>query len=91
MPEEPPTHYANIVTVSVDPDVVYIELRRFIRSHLEMYRVSKQDEQSAVLSEETVYQHPPVAHVVLTYTAAKNLLANLMEMLPKMEAARKGS
>ena len=89
MAEEPPTHYANSVTTSVDPDVVYIELRRFIRSHLEMYRASKGDE-PAPLADETVYQEPPVARIVLTYTAAKNLLANLTDLLPKMEAARKG-
>ena len=87
---EPPTYYANIVTVSVDPDVAYIEIRRFIRTHAEMHRAGKSGAPDAI-TDETVYAEAPIARFVLTFTAAKALLSQLNEMIPKMEVARRGN
>lgn len=87
---EPPTYYANVVTVSVDPDVVYIELRRFIRPHIDIYHAGKSPTPD-VVTEEAMYAQAPLARVVLTYTAGKALLNHLADLLPKMEVARKAN
>ncbi len=88
---EPPTYYANIVTASVDPDVVYLEFRRYITSHLEMYRRARTSSATPApsLTEEAAYELEPVARVILTFTGAKALQTNLNELIPKMEHARK--
>jgi len=92
---EPPTYYANFVSLSVDPDVAYIELRRYIKPHVDMYRDAQRPAppptQATPPTAETVYSQSPIARVVLTYTSAKALLNLLNEMIPKMELARKGS
>ena len=51
---EPPTYYADIVTVSVDPDVAYIEIRRCIRTRAEMHRAGKSGAPDAI-TDDTVY------------------------------------
>jgi len=88
---EPPTFYANVVTLSVDPDVVYMELRRYILSHQDQFQRAKSPGGPAPPSEEAVYAEEPIARMVITYTAARALYANLGEMIPKMQAARKES
>jgi hypothetical protein len=85
---EPPTHYANFVTVSVDPDVAYLELRRIVRPHRDMLAQTLAAPEPAT---EAIYAQEPIARVVLTYTAAKALQASLNEVLPKMERARRGT
>jgi hypothetical protein len=85
---EPPTFYANFVTVSVDPDVLYMEVRRYIIPHQELYRRTKTGE-TAPPPETAAYAEEPIARIVLTYTAAKTLHASLSEMIPRMELARK--
>ncbi len=85
---EPPTFYANVVTLSVDPDVMYIELRRYIISHREQYERTKAGK-TVPPSDEAVYAEEPIARVVITYTAARALHANLGELIPKMQLARK--
>jgi hypothetical protein len=86
--DEPPTFYANLVTLSVEPDVVYIELRRYIIPHREQHQRAKTGETGSP-PEEAVYAEEPIARMVITYTAAKALYANLGEMIPKMQSARK--
>jgi hypothetical protein len=83
---EPPTHYANFVTVSVDPDVAYLELRRYVRPHREMFAP-----RAAPASDETIYAQEPIARVVLTYTAVKALQSALNDVIPRMEQARRGT
>ncbi len=88
---EPPTFYANVVTASVDPDVVYLELRRYITPHRDMYRMTQPAGEVPAISGEAVYAIDPVARVVLTYTAARLLQQNLNDLIPKMVSARRGS
>jgi len=88
VPTEPPTFYANVVTVSVDPDVVYMELRRYIVPHASMYRSARAAQPTPPPSDEDIYAEDPIARVVLTYAAAKSLQTNLNAMIPKMESAR---
>ena len=85
---EPPTFYANVVTASVDPDAVYLELRRLIIPHRDMYANTKTGG-AAPPSDEATYALDPIARVVITYTAAKALQATLNELVPKMQLARK--
>jgi hypothetical protein len=85
---EVPTHYANIVTVTVDPDVAYLEIRQYIRPHREFFSqagpATSEPAESGILAQE------PIALVVLTYTAAKALHASLGDLIPQMERVRRG-
>ena len=87
---EPPTFYANVVTASVDPDAVYLELRRYLLPHKEMYRQAQDPVGAPQVSApaEPLTAVEPIARIVLPYTAAKGLLANLNDLVPKMTLAR---
>ncbi len=86
---EPPIFYANFVTVSVDPDVLYLELRRYMVPHATMYSSSRSGQQAPPIRDEVIYAEDPVARVVLTYSAAKTLQGSLNELIPKMQNARR--
>ena len=88
-PTEPPTFFANIVTVSVDPDVVYVELRRYIVPHASLHKSARVAPPTSPPTDEAIYAEAPIARVVLTYAAARALQNNLNEMIPKMQNARK--
>jgi hypothetical protein len=87
--DDVPTHYANIVTVTVDPDVAYLELRRYIRPHREFFVPSVPSPSEP--AEGGVFDQEPIARVVLTYSAAKALHATLGDLLPKMEQERRST
>lgn len=84
-----PIHYANIVTVTVDPDAAYLELRRYIRPHRELF--SQPGPATAEPTEDSILTQEPIARVVLTYTAAKALHASLGDLIPQMDRARRGA
>lgn len=95
MPErdmsEPPTFYANIISVTVDPDVAYFELRRFIRPHRDVVKDLRQGAASEPpVAEAAIYEQEPIARMVLTFSAVKVLQAQLADLVPKMEQARRG-
>jgi hypothetical protein len=92
MPEEitPPTFFGNIITAHVTTDEVSFEVRRLMPTHSQISEVTKGGrEPMKPLTESDVYAIPPIAKVVLTFTAAKNLRDNLNTLITQMEEARK--
>ncbi len=96
MPETPPSpdkypvYYANVVTVHVSVDEVTLECRRYMPEHKEIWRLTQGGKQAPpALTDEQVYNVPPVAKVVMTFTAARLLRDNLTELLQQIEQQRK--
>jgi len=83
--EQPPTYYANWVTLTVNTDELVIELRRIDRPHRETASMPV----IPGAKPEEVLLRDPIARVVMTYTAAKSLREYLNNTMPRVEASRK--
>ena len=86
----PPTYFANIISMTLDPDQMIMELRQNLPGHREtMPHVS-----TTVITETTpptpqeIMDLEPVARVVLTFTAVRTIKQYLDRALPMMEAKR---
>jgi hypothetical protein len=88
-PSDPPTFYGNIATVHVNVDEVSIEVRRILIPHGTLWRQSQGKEPATVWSDDEVYKYPPIAKIVLTFLAAKQLRETLNTMFPSIEEQRK--
>lgn len=89
--QEPPTYFANIVTMQVNADETVLEFRRIITPHREQLKVQPSGGviQIPAPTAEKIFEVDPVARVVLTYSAVKGLRENLNSILPGAEKARK--
>lgn len=86
----PPTYFGNAVTVIVGTDEASIEIRRLMPTHKEFDEATKRGTQaSPPVTPEQFYNSPPIAKIVLTFTAAKYLRDILTSLLPRFEASRK--
>ena len=89
-PQGVPVYFANIVTSLLNVDEMTLEFRRFIKPHSELLKVTRGEAKVIPPATwEEMIQVEPVARVVLTFSAAKNLKTYLDETLPKIEEARK--
>ncbi len=87
---EPPTYFANIVTMNLDADQMVMELRQNMPPHRETFpRLSTTDvvEIKPPTPQELISLEP-VARVVLTFTAVRNLREYLDKAFPLIEARR---
>jgi len=74
----------------VNVDEVSVEFRRVTPPHANVWETSKGGTQSPpALTDDEVFRIEPIARVVLSFRAAKNLRDNLDKLLPKFEEARK--
>lgn len=90
MPEEPPTYFANVVTMILNVDDMTIEFRRYMPPHKELFKTTgKEMIPIPAPSPQEIYQVEPVARVVLTFTAVKMLKQYLDTALPQIEKERK--
>jgi len=87
--EEIVTYHANIATANVFPDQVIIEFRSFLRSHKEVFDTLGPGKPIPAPDATTLYKSPPIARVVLTFSAAKGLMEYLQKTVPVVEAQRK--
>jgi hypothetical protein len=89
-PDGTPTYFANIVTSNLFPDELVFEFRRFIQEHRKVAKPNAPDitAVSPPTSEE-VFATTPLARVVLTFTAAKELRDYLNKTIPQMEKVRR--
>lgn len=86
----PPTYFANAVTAIVNADEVSLEFRRLALSHGEFAKRTKDGtEPLPPVTPAEFYKSPPIAQVVLTFTAAKFLHGNLGTLLARFEQSRK--
>lgn len=89
--QEPPTYFANIVSLQVTVDETVLEFRRYLLPHKEQLKLSPAGPVIPIPepTPEQLLAAEPIARVVLTYTAAQALRQNLNNMLPGVEMARK--
>lgn len=87
---EPPTYFANIVTMNLDADQMVMELRQNLPLHREtlahlttadVVEITPPTPQELISSE-------PVARMVLTFTAVRYLKQYLDKAFPLIEARR---
>jgi|KBSSwiStaDraftv2_1062776.scaffolds.fasta_scaffold85456_3 hypothetical protein len=91
-PDVIPTFYANIVTSNLSTDDLTMEFRRIDRPHNEVMSLETPGAPLTIIpppGPAQILALPPVARVVLTYTAAKVLKDYLDGALPRAEQARK--
>lgn len=87
---EPPTYFANIVSMTLDPDQMIIELRQNLPGH----RGTIPHVSTPGITETTpptpqeIMNLEPVARVVLTFTAVRALKQYLDKAFPMIEAKR---
>lgn len=83
--QEPPTYFANIVTLQVNADETVLEFRRSMTPQREQLKMQPFEEVVSIPppTPEKVFEVDPVARVVLTFSAAEALRANLNNMLPR--------
>src|SRR5690349_10425569 len=86
---EPPTFFANVATMQLGTDEAYIELRRVMQTHSDVWRATKGSGEVPKLSDEAIYAAPVVARIVLTFRAARGLRENLNTLMPTFEERRK--
>ncbi len=89
-----PTYFANVVTMNMSVDEMIIELRQVHQEHKQLFQGQKPEDIGTVTwtkppAPDEMLSIEPVARVVLTFTAAKNLKRYLDDVLPKMESARR--
>lgn len=91
-PDSAPTFFANIVTSNLFADELVLEFRRFIQQHREVFDPSGGGMKPIPPpGADRVYAVPPIARVVLTYSAAKDLQKYLNEAVPRMDKAKSGT
>lgn len=92
---QPPTFYANVVTMILNVDEFTVELRCYLPAHKEqMAKLSAADVLKPLPppSPNELMELEPIARVVLTYSAAKALMEYLVKAFPPTEdLRRKGS
>lgn len=91
-PDVIPTFYANLVTSNLNTDDLMMEFRRIDRPHSEVISFETPGAPLTIIpppAPAQILALPPVARVVLTYTAAKMLKDYLDDALPRAEHARK--
>jgi hypothetical protein len=89
-PVPPPVFHANIATIRVNAEQVTVEFRDIDMEHSDAWRRSEKGTKPIPpLTDDEIYAIPPVARVVMTYTAAKYLQANLNTLMPQVEEWRK--
>ena len=96
MPEEtgrhePPTYFANLVTMNLNVDEMVMEFRRFIQAHRDFPKGSEKLIPLEPPKPEELLNLEPIARVVLSFTAAKSIKAYLDQALPQIEKQRKSS
>src|SRR5438128_943134 len=89
-PDGAPIYFANIVTSNMFPDELIVEFRRFIQEHRKILAPSVSATVSPIKPPppEEVYSVTPIARVVLTFSAAKDLRDYLNAVIPEMEKRR---
>jgi len=88
-PPAPPTFFANIATIHVNVDEVSIEFRRVMPPHGEIWKTSQSGKEVPAWTDDTLYEIPPIAKVVLSFLGAKVLRDNLVRLMPSFEDMRK--
>ena len=89
MPDEFPTYHANVVTNNLSVDEMTMELRWFARPHKDSMKPSAETViEVPAPSAEEVMATPPVARVVLTFSAVKALKDYLDQAFPEIEKLR---
>ncbi|GEM_PF-3990635 len=88
--QEPPTYFANIVTLQLTVDETVLEFRRYIAPHKEQLKLKQLGATIPVPAPtpEQIFEVEPVVRVVLTFTATQALRQHLNSMLPELERAR---
>lgn len=89
--QEPPTYFANIVTVLINADETVLEFRRILTPHREHLKMQQPGTTVPIPppTPEKLLEVDPVARVVLTFTATQALRQHLNSMLPEVEKSRK--
>jgi hypothetical protein len=88
--QEPPTYFANLVTMTVTVDEAVLEFRRLTLPHKEIeYRPAGSVTVIPAPTQDQILAVEPIARVVLTYTAAQNLRQILENMLAPVDKARR--
>ena len=88
-PDGAPTFFANVVTSNLFPDELVIEFRRVLQEHKVVFDPKSTGIQPVKpLPVEAIYAIPPVARVVLTFSAAQSLRDYLNSTIPTMEKQR---
>jgi len=88
---EPPTYFANVVTLTMDTDQLVMELRQFLRPHRETFEEPKQEGMIFYVAPPTpkeIVSSEPVARVVLTFAAVRFLKRYLDAAFSQIEAKR---
>ena len=94
MPEEtgrhePPTYFANVVTMNLNVDEMVMEFRRFIPAHRDFVKAGEKLTLLEPPQVKEVLNLEPIARVVLSFTAAKTIKQYLDQALPQIEKQRK--
>jgi len=87
-----PTYHSNIVTSNLTTDDLTIELRRVDLPHERFLKAQVPGQPLTMIPPPTpadIMALPPVARVVLTYSAARALKQYLDVALPRAEEARR--
>ena len=90
--QDVPTFFANIVTSNLTTDELSMELRRVDRPHKQFVKAQAEGQPLIIIAAPTpeeIMSHPPVARIVVTFSAAKMLKQYLDVALPRAEEARK--
>lgn len=87
--QEPPTYFANVVTMLLNVDGMTMELRQYLPPHKDLLKAVGELTPIPPPTHEDVYKVQPVARVFLTFSAARALKAYLDQALPQMETARR--
>ncbi len=96
MPEEtgkhePPTYFANIATMNLNVDEMVIEFRRFFIAHRDFMKPGEELVPLGPPPVGEILKLEPVARVVLSFSAAKNMKQYLDQALPEIEKQRRSS
>lgn len=87
---DPPTFYANIVTMNLNADELTIELRRYFALHRDhVAGIAIGIKSLPPPSAKELLEVDPIARVVVTYSAAKALKEYLEQAFPEIEKLRK--
>ena len=87
--QEPPTYFANLVSLTVTVDEAVLEFRRVTSLHKETKITPGSVTPIPALTHDQAMAIDPIVRVVLTYTAAQGLRDILTNMLAQTDKARR--
>lgn len=86
---EPPTFFANVVTMNLNADELVMEFRRFMVAHRDFLKAGEGIQLVKPPMPEDVFKVDPVVRVVLSFSAVRSMKQYLDQALPQIEHLRR--